>query len=163
MEMKHRGRSFLMALVLVGLFAAALPVAADRDNGPPDRAGRASDEDRTDRLCQVDSFRVLADADVMMGTAVGGPDNGFPVTVISEPGSGLALNTTVQVPSSYIPFVPTMANGTPVGSWNSPVPGSQSAIFFVRQLLHANDLFSADRGGIILTSHPDSVALSGCE
>ena len=154
-----------LMLALSGVLAAvALPVAADTGSSPLDNAGRVSDDQKVDSRCQVVTYRVLADADVMMGTVVGGPYSGFPVTVVTVPGTGnFALNTIVQVPSTYTPFVPTMANGTPAGGWNDAAPGSFGAIFFARQSLHANDLFTADRGGTILTSRPDALVLSGCE
>lgn len=161
--MKIWGRWLSLTLALVGVLAATmLPVAADTGSSPLDDAGRVSDEGQVDRRCEVDTFRVHTDADVTTGAVIGGPYSGFPVTVVSAPGTSLPLNTTVQVPSTYTPFVPTTANGTPVGG-NTAVPGSLGATFFVRQSLHANDLFTADRGGTILTDHPDTVTLSGCE
>jgi hypothetical protein len=175
-EMRIYRRCLLLLLTSLCVLTAFAPaVAAD---GPGENAPQAcetaacsqhdnrsgfADDRRTSQQCEVETYRVLADADVTMGAIVGGPESGFPVALIGAPGTAFTSNTTIQAPSGFTPFVLATADGTPVGATSAIASGPLMLFVVSQQSLHANDLFTADRDGTILVSSPGIVTLSGCE
>lgn len=160
MRTHQRHIAFVAAWLLVIILAA--PVAAD-DNGAP-----MSDNDREmGAACSQNVFRVMSDADVNIGSIVGGPYSGFPIVVVSDPGKGLPLDTPTPIPTTLIPLPVAPGRslvivGDNVGLGVNAPPVPAFAQFPLLQRVPSNGTFGAERGTLLLLVRPAIITYDSC-